>query len=271
MPKLKSTKKFAKKTSPRASQTKPAESKRKTGGKTKPSLVKPIGVIRTPFPEPKGTPIGPSRSYGARGMVWIERQYRDALQDLKGFDRVWLIYWLHKAPKGRPLVKPFLDEQPRGLFATRAPFRFNPIGISAVRVLDVHGDRLDVADIDIVDGAPLLDIKPYIPEFDSFPESKAGWCDENQNPARVDDGRFMKAAQDATESVSLAIEGMKSPKCVARIQTTLKDLAGVLAYEVEIGSVDVTFDVRRQGPGRIIRAIKALGYGAKNAKKPPIA
>jgi tRNA-Thr(GGU) m(6)t(6)A37 methyltransferase TsaA len=267
MPKLEHTAKAAKKSSSRTRQTKTAEPK-KTSAKTKPNIVKPIGVIRTPFPEPKGTPIGPSRSYGARGMVWIERQYRDALQDLKGFDRVWLIYWLHKAPKGRPLVKPFLDEQPRGLFATRAPFRFNPIGISAVRVLEVYGDRLDVADIDVVDGAPLLDIKPYIPEFDSFPGSKAGWCDDNQNPARVDDGLFMKAAQDSTESVCLAIEGMKSPKCVARIQTMLKDLAGVLAYEVEIGSVNVTFDVRRQGPGRIIRAIKTLGYGAKNAKKP---
>jgi tRNA-Thr(GGU) m(6)t(6)A37 methyltransferase TsaA len=155
--------------------------------------LRPIGTIQTPFPQPAGTPLEPSRANGAKGIVWIEEQFRPALRDLEGFDRIWLIFWLHKAPAGKLLVTPFLDTQERGLFATRAPARINPIGMSAVRLLRVHADHLEVADLDIVDGTPLLDIKPYVPEFDSHATSKSGWFELSKDQKQVADGRFQQA------------------------------------------------------------------------------
>jgi tRNA-Thr(GGU) m(6)t(6)A37 methyltransferase TsaA len=149
-----------------------------------------IGVIRTPFPRPEGTPIQPSRAGGAEGTVKIFSPYQQGLKDLEGFDRVWLIYWMHLAPEARLLLTPFLDTEERGVFATRAPARPNAIGISCVRLLRIDADTLDVADVDMVDGTPLLDVKPYVPEFDCFPGSRAGWFDASQQGRRVADDRF---------------------------------------------------------------------------------
>jgi tRNA-Thr(GGU) m(6)t(6)A37 methyltransferase TsaA len=152
--------------------------------------IRPIGVIRTPFQQPTGTPIQPSRAAGARGTVHLENALLEGLRDLHGFDRIWLIYWLHKASGAKLVVTPFLDQQQRGIFATRSPARPVPIGISAVRLLAVHADYLEVADVDIIDGTPLLDIKPYVPEFDSYPASRAGWFDASQIRRRLADDRF---------------------------------------------------------------------------------
>ena len=112
------------------------------------------------------------------------------MKDLAGFERIWLIYWLHKAPESSLLVTPFLDTRERGIFATRAPARPTPIGISAVRLLAIQEGVLDVADVDIIDGTPLLDIKPYVPEFDCYPNSKAGWFAESDSKRRLADDRF---------------------------------------------------------------------------------
>jgi tRNA-Thr(GGU) m(6)t(6)A37 methyltransferase TsaA len=151
----------------------------------------PIGVIRTPFLEPAGTPIQPSRADGARGTVHVSRQYREALLDLEGFERLWLVYWLHKARNPSLLVTPFLDRERRGLFATRAPARPAPLGISAVRLIAIRGNVLEVADVDMIDGTPLLDIKPYVPEFDSYPGSRAGWFGKSRMARRRADDRFV--------------------------------------------------------------------------------
>ena len=156
--------------------------------------IEPIGVIETPFREPAGTPIQPSRANGARGRVRIEPRFQTGLQDLAGFERIWLVYWLHKAPGSSLLVTPFLDRRQRGIFATRAPARPSPIGISAVRLLSVQEGILEVADVDMIDGTPLLDIKPYVPEFDCYPASKAGWFDESNSDRRLADGRFDSAS-----------------------------------------------------------------------------
>lgn len=150
----------------------------------------PIGVIRTPFRKPAGTPIQASRAKGARGKVIIQEPFRGGLQDLDGFERVWLVYWFHKAPPARLLVTPFLDTHRRGVFATRAPARPCPIGMSAVRLLRVRGGVLYVEDVDILDGTPLLDIKPYVPELDCYPASKAGWLNESKSRRRLADERF---------------------------------------------------------------------------------
>ena len=152
--------------------------------------IEPIGVIETPFREPTGTPVQPSRSNGAPGKVRVDPRFWPGLQDLAGFERIWLIYWLHKRPSSSLVVTPFLDQRPRGVFATRAPARPAPIGMSAVRLVGIEEGVLDVADVDMVDGTPLLDIKPYVPEFDSYPASRAGWFDQAESRERLADGRF---------------------------------------------------------------------------------
>jgi tRNA (adenine37-N6)-methyltransferase len=152
--------------------------------------IEPIGVIETPFREPAGTPIQPSRASGARGTVRIDWRFQAGLRDLESFERIWLIYWFHKAPGPSLLVTPFLDKRERGIFATRAPARPSPIGISSVRLLTVREGILEVADVDIIDGTPLLDVKPYVPEFDCYPHSRAGWFDESNSRRRVADDRF---------------------------------------------------------------------------------
>jgi tRNA-Thr(GGU) m(6)t(6)A37 methyltransferase TsaA len=150
-----------------------------------------IGSIETPFREPSGTPIQPSRAQGARGRVHVDPRFHAGLKDLEGFERIWLVYWLHKAPASSLSVTPFLDTQPHGIFATRSPARPCPLGISTVRLLKVgQSGVLEVADVDVLDGTPLLDIKPYVPEFDSYPHSKAGWFDQSTSRRRVADSRF---------------------------------------------------------------------------------
>ena len=152
--------------------------------------IEPIGMIETPFHEAAGTPIQPSRAHGAQGKVRVNPQFWPGLQDLVGFERIWLIYWLHKQQGSSLLVTPFLDQQPRGVFATRAPARPTAIGISAVRLLGIEEGVLEVVDVDMIDGTPLLDIKPYVPEFDSYPASKAGWFDQSNSSSRLADRRF---------------------------------------------------------------------------------
>jgi len=149
-----------------------------------------IGRIRTPFIEPTGTPIQPAFALGVEGQVVLGSGFSSALKDIEGFERLWLIYWLDRITTRRLQVVPYRDTQERGVFATRAPCRPNPIGMSSVRLLRRESDVLHVADVDILDGTPLLDIKPYVPEYDAHPLSKAGWVDSTTSSRRVADGRF---------------------------------------------------------------------------------
>ena len=149
-----------------------------------------VGVIETPFREPSECPIQPSRAAGALGVVRVEPRFLLGLQDLEGFERIWLVYWLHQAPGASLLVTPFLDRQERGIFATRAPARPSAIGLSVVRLLGIEDNVLHVADVDMLNGTPLLDIKPYVPEFDSHPNSSAGWFDQSSSGRCTADDRF---------------------------------------------------------------------------------
>ncbi len=135
----------------------------------------PIGEIRSPFMSPEGAPIQPAGAAGIIGRVVVLPAYQEALQDLDGFSHVTLLYYFHLARPFSLKVTPFLDTVERGLFATRAPTRPNAIGISVVRLRSVCGNILEVQDIDVVNGTPLLDIKPYIPEFDARPAERIGW------------------------------------------------------------------------------------------------
>jgi tRNA (adenine37-N6)-methyltransferase len=154
----------------------------------------PIGSIHTPFETPKGTPIQPRGGKGVRGTVVVQADYAEGLVDLDGFSHLILIYAFHRVQSFKLTVKPFLDPQPHGLFATRAPARPNPIGFSVVKLLKIEGTTLHIEDVDIVDGTPLLDIKPYVPAFDERSGAKVGWLQSQLDdlPDAKDDGRFLE-------------------------------------------------------------------------------
>jgi tRNA-Thr(GGU) m(6)t(6)A37 methyltransferase TsaA len=137
-------------------------------------VMKPIGVIHTPFTDKAQTPIQPARS-SADGLVEVYPEFADGLQDIEGFSHIILLYVFHKSSSHTLRVKPFLDNQLRGLFATRYPARPNPIGLSVVRLISRRDNLLDVQGVDMLDGTPLLDIKPYVQEFDAWTETRAGW------------------------------------------------------------------------------------------------
>jgi tRNA-Thr(GGU) m(6)t(6)A37 methyltransferase TsaA len=133
-----------------------------------------IGIIHSPFTEPGQMPIQASRST-AHGQIILELEYTAGLKDIDGFSHLILLYVFHQS-KGYDLqVQPFLDDQSRGLFSTRYPRRPNQIGLSVVRLLECHENVLEIMDVDVLDNTPLLDIKPYMPEFDIRTDVKSGW------------------------------------------------------------------------------------------------
>jgi tRNA (adenine37-N6)-methyltransferase len=136
----------------------------------------PIGVIRSPFTAPAGMPIQSAAAKGVAGMIELDPTYQSGLQDLEGFSYLFLIYHFHLVRLSSSLViTPFLDDQPHRVFATRSPQRPNPIGLSVVRLLRVAGTQVYIEDVDVVDGTPLLDIKPYVPAFDVRAATGIGW------------------------------------------------------------------------------------------------
>jgi tRNA (adenine37-N6)-methyltransferase len=149
-----------------------------------------IGVVHTPHRQAAGTPVQAALATGVRGTVEVFPEYAAGLRDLDGFERIWLVYWFDRAKPAELVVTPYLDTTPRGLFATRAPCRPNPIGLSAVRLLEVRGNVLYVEGLDILDGTPLLDIKPYVPGFDAFAAGRIGWLAAVQGGGVAADGRF---------------------------------------------------------------------------------
>jgi tRNA-Thr(GGU) m(6)t(6)A37 methyltransferase TsaA len=152
----------------------------------------PIGVIRSPFKTLDGMPIQPAGARGVKGRVELDPEFAAGLKDLDGFSHVVLIYHLHKSKGYRLEVTPYLDTEQRGLFATRAPRRPNPIGISVVRLTGVKGNVLEVDGVDALDKTPLLDIKPHVPEFDKPVQVRTGWLAKAKGRVRRhrSDGRF---------------------------------------------------------------------------------
>ncbi|MGA2505401.1 MAG: tRNA (N6-threonylcarbamoyladenosine(37)-N6)-methyltransferase TrmO [Anaerolineales bacterium] len=135
---------------------------------------RPIGIIHSPFTDKSQTPIQASRSEAA-GFVEIYPEFAEGLQDLEGFSHIILLYFFHESSEYSLLVKPFLDDQLRGLFATRYPARPNQIGLSVVRLISQIGSVLEVEGVDTLDGTPLLDIKPYVADFDLRTGTRSGW------------------------------------------------------------------------------------------------
>jgi tRNA-Thr(GGU) m(6)t(6)A37 methyltransferase TsaA len=153
---------------------------------------KPIGVIRTPFTNTEGTPIQPPGGQEVLGTIELEPGYQEGLTDLEGFSHIILIYHFHQSRDYSLQVKPFLDSQSRGVFATRAPNRPNPIGLSIVTLEKIKGNRITISNVDILDGTPLLDIKPYIPGFDPKGQIRIGWIEgkSDQAASKRADERF---------------------------------------------------------------------------------
>jgi tRNA-Thr(GGU) m(6)t(6)A37 methyltransferase TsaA len=153
-----------------------------------------IGIIRSPFKNPAGTPIQPAGAKGVEGKVEVFPDYQEGLEDLAGFSHIFLIYHFHLVKKAVLKVKPFLDDQTHGVFATRAPTRPNAIGLSVVRLIRIDNGKLYIQDIDVVDKTPLLDIKPYIPDFDVREADKIGWiASKSKSVTKTSaDGRFTR-------------------------------------------------------------------------------
>ncbi len=137
-------------------------------------IMKPIGMIHSPFTDKSRTPIQASRSQ-AIGQVEVYLDFAEGLQDVEGFSHLILLYVFHHSSRYTLRVKPFLDDQWRGLFATRYPARPNPLGLSVVHLLERRNNVLEIEGVDVLDGTPLLDIKPYIPEFDVRADVHTGW------------------------------------------------------------------------------------------------
>lgn len=146
--------------------------------------IRPIGLIHSPFTDKEDTPIQPSRS-SAMGNVEVYAEFVEGLRDIEGFSHLILLYAFHCSQGYSLTVKPFLDNQLHGPFATRYPCRPNPIGLSIVRLLARENHILKIEGVDVLDGTPLLDIKPYVPEFDLRTGVRTGWIENRNQQKRI--------------------------------------------------------------------------------------
>lgn len=153
-----------------------------------------IGIIHSPFTDPKGTPIQTLYGRGVEGSVEVYLEFEKGLKDIEGFSHLILLYHLHLAKEPSLLIKPFLDTVKRGIFSTHGPSRPNPIGISIVRFIKKKENILYIQDVDMLDGTPLLDIKPYVPEFDARTVYRIGWLEGKMDKvvSSRNDERFKK-------------------------------------------------------------------------------
>jgi tRNA (adenine37-N6)-methyltransferase len=157
-----------------------------------PVTFRPIGIIRTPFEWTEGMPVQAVAAAGARGRIELDPAFVEGLADLDGFSHVILLYHLHRISEPRLTVTPFLDDRPHGIFATRSPARPDPIGLSTVRLVGIADATIEIEDVDMVDGTPLLDIKPYVPGLDDRPGARSGWYTDRLDrlPTTRADNRF---------------------------------------------------------------------------------
>lgn len=139
---------------------------------------RPIGIIHSKHTVAGKTPIQPVYAQGCKGQVEVFTEFAKGLKDLDGFSHIYLLYHFHQSPQVKLIVKPFLQDIEHGVFATRTPCRPNAIGLSVVELEKIEGRILHVNGVDIIEGTPLLDIKPYTQKFDRFDVRQSGWQDE---------------------------------------------------------------------------------------------
>lgn len=144
----------------------------------------PIGVVHSPFQERLSAPRQPRAALGVEGRIelFVASGIEHALEDIDTFRYIWVLFWFHKNPGFRPKVLPPRSQERRGVFATRSPYRPNPIGLSVVELVAVEGRTLRIRNLDILDGTPVLDLKPYVPYTDAIPDASNGWLDDARAP-----------------------------------------------------------------------------------------
>ncbi len=156
--------------------------------------IHPIGTLRTPFDSSKGVPIQSSHS-DAFGEILLHEDLTPALESLDGFSHIILLYWFHKTKPAEMKVRPYLDDREHGLFSTRTPMRPNPIGLSIVEIIRIEKNRISFKGADMLDGSPLIDIKPFVPIFDNRLNASSGWLEKSlkdEDRRFVSDERFQK-------------------------------------------------------------------------------
>lgn len=155
-------------------------------------IYRPIGIIHSPFNTLEEMPIQPTSDISRSGTVEIYPQFKDGLKDLEGFSHIYLLYHFHKIRQSNLIVTPFLDKEPRGIFATRAPSRPNPIGLSLVELIRLENNFIYVERLDVLNETPLLDVKPYVPDFEYKHNVRIGWLEQvkGQVKTRKSDTRF---------------------------------------------------------------------------------
>ena len=153
---------------------------------------KKIGIIHTPYKERAGMPIQPPGAEGVKGTIELFAEFEEGLKDIEGFSHIIVIFCFHKSEGYKLQTAPFMENDIHGLFAVRAPRRPNPIGISVVKLQKREGNILYIDNPDMLDGTPLLDIKPYIPDFDAYPDARSGWQEKHKGKVRKhkSDNRF---------------------------------------------------------------------------------
>jgi tRNA-Thr(GGU) m(6)t(6)A37 methyltransferase TsaA len=147
--------------------------------------LKPIGIIHTPYKEPKYMPIQGKFGKGVRGTIWLFPKYQAGLKDVEGFSHLILIYYFNRSKEVKLTGKPFLEDEEHGIFAIRSPHRPNHIGFSIVKVQKVKGNTVIFSEVDILDKTPLLDIKPYVSHFDSRENVKNGWIKKHFKNCKI--------------------------------------------------------------------------------------
>ena len=154
--------------------------------------IETIGTIRSPFNRIEDMPIQPAGAGDTRGTVEVGNAYAEGLKDLSGFSHIYLLYLFHKAGRMSLTVTPFMDPAEKGVYATRSPLRPNHIGISIVRLVSLQENILTIEGVDVLDNTPLIDIKPYIENFDRVEDSTSGWmtADREEVAKTRSDGRF---------------------------------------------------------------------------------
>ncbi len=153
----------------------------------------PIGVVHSPYKEAKGTPIqGALGNQNAEAWIEVNEKYAKGLTDLDKFSHAILLYYFHLTDKEEVVGKPYLEEQEHGIFAMRSPHRPNHIGLSIVKIKKIERNRLYFTEVDILDGTPVLDIKPYVKQFDSRPDAVSGWIEKHYKDGRLPEQKTAK-------------------------------------------------------------------------------
>jgi len=154
--------------------------------------VQPIGVVHSPYKSPEQMPIQGIFKPNVEAFIELEQDYVPGLKDLDGFSHAIILYHFHKSQRDDLQGRPFLEDEPHGIFAIRSPHRPNHIGLSIVRIAKIEANRLYFTEVDMLDGTPVLDIKPYVSYFDSRPEARCGWVDKHFKEGQIPDKTILK-------------------------------------------------------------------------------